>query len=257
MAVPAAVVARVLISAATSRDDHALRHIMTACAASFAAVILLLSAILSVLATPEELDGTLGSFKEQFGFLVVDAPGVGSDVQELIDDDIVAKTTNITDPKRKAIIQTALSLVGKVPYFWGGKSAAGWNDAWNQPRLVTAAGSSSTGKYKPYGLDCSGFVDWVYRTAGIGDMLSPSPYGGIRGPWKVSYAIKESELLPGDLVIMYDPDKTSKVNHIGIFYGHDANGKNLYIHCSSSGSGVVLNGFSGFKYFRRIPELAP
>lgn len=29
---------------------------------------------------------------------------------------------------RKHIVKTGLSLVGKVPYFWGGKSAAGWND---------------------------------------------------------------------------------------------------------------------------------
>ena len=32
-------------------------------------------------------------------------------------------------PMRKHIITTALSLVGKVPYFWGGKSAPGWNAA--------------------------------------------------------------------------------------------------------------------------------
>lgn len=44
-------------------------------------------------------------------------------------------------PMRKHILTTALSLVGKVPYFWGGKSAPGWNDAWNTPRLVTSAGS--------------------------------------------------------------------------------------------------------------------
>ena len=34
---------------------------------------------------------------------------------------------------RKLILTTALSLVGKVPYFWGGKSEAGWNDEWNKP----------------------------------------------------------------------------------------------------------------------------
>ncbi len=38
---------------------------------------------------------------------------------------------------RKHIVTTALSLVGKVPYFWGGKSEAGWNDEWNTPKLVT------------------------------------------------------------------------------------------------------------------------
>lgn len=257
MAVSAALVARVLLSAATTKEDNWLKHILTACIAALIAVCLLLSAILSILSTPEELDGTLGSFREQFGFLVADAPEVSSSVATVVDADIATQTSNITNPQRKAIIQTALSLVGKVPYFWGGKSKAGWNDAWGKPQLVTAEGSSSTGKYKPYGLDCSGFVDWVYRTSGVGDMLSPSPYGGIRGPWRMSHAIAENELLPGDLVIMYDPAKTSRVNHIGIFYKHDDTGKNVYIHCSSSGNGVVMNSFSGFKYFRRIPALEP
>ena len=62
---------------------------------------------------------------------------------------------------RKELMRAALSLVGRVPYFWGGKSAPGWNEAWNTPRLVTSAGSSSTGTIRPYGLDCSGFTDWV------------------------------------------------------------------------------------------------
>ncbi|WP_417051425.1 peptidoglycan endopeptidase [Dysosmobacter welbionis] len=58
--------------------------------------------------------------------------------------------------KRKELMRCALSLVGRVPYFWGGKSAPGWNEEWNTPKLVTAAGSSSTGTIRPYGLDCSG-----------------------------------------------------------------------------------------------------
>jgi len=66
---------------------------------------------------------------------------------------------------RKELMRAALSLVGRVPYFWGGKSAPGWNEAWNTPRLVTAAGSSSSGTIRPYGLDCSGFTDWIYGCA--------------------------------------------------------------------------------------------
>lgn len=238
-------------------DESTLKFVMRVLMGVLIALLILIGAVLEVLAYPEDLDGDIGDFKEQWGSIVEEVDTVGSVSDDFITESSKEAATGITDPRRKKIIETAMSLVGKVPYFWGGKSASGWNDAWNKPRLVTADGSSSTGKYKPYGLDCSGFTDWVYRTAGIGDMLSPSPYGGIRGPWKQSYAIKEDELLPGDLVIMYDPAKTTKVNHIGLFYGHDKDGKNLYIHCSSSGGGVVLNGFSGFKYWRRIPDLAP
>lgn len=60
-------------------------------------------------------------------------------------------------PERRAVIQNALMLYGKVSYFWGGKSLVlGWDSRWGQLRQVTAAGSSTTGTYRPYGLDCSG-----------------------------------------------------------------------------------------------------
>ena len=60
-------------------------------------------------------------------------------------------------PERRAVVQNALMLYGKVSYFWGGKSLVlGWDSRWGELRQVTAAGSSTTGTYRPYGLDCSG-----------------------------------------------------------------------------------------------------
>ena len=59
--------------------------------------------------------------------------------------------------ERRAVVERALSLAGKVNYFWGGKSLVfGWDDRWGQLAKVTADGSSTTGTYRPYGLDCSG-----------------------------------------------------------------------------------------------------
>ena len=53
------------------------------------------------------------------------------------------------------MLETACRLVGKVNYFWGGKSLVlGWDDRWGTLRQVTAAGSSTTGTYRPYGMDC-------------------------------------------------------------------------------------------------------
>lgn len=69
-------------------------------------------------------------------------------------------------PEREAVVRSACSLVGKVNYFWGGKSLViGWDVRWGELRQVTAAGSSTTGTYRPYGMDCSGFVDWVFYNA--------------------------------------------------------------------------------------------
>lgn len=145
---------------------------------------------------------------------------------------------------RKHILTTALSLVGKVPYFWGGKSAAGWNDEWNTPKLVTTSGSSTSGTIRPYGLDCSGFTDWVYKTA-----LGVSLYEGTWNQWDNTYAITESELLPGDLGFMAEPG-TVPVNHVLIYAGKGENGEQMWVHCAS-GTGVVLNSPDYVTQYRR------
>ena len=146
---------------------------------------------------------------------------------------------------RKELMRAALSLVGRVPYFWGGKSGPGWNEAWNTPRLVTAAGSSSSGTIRPYGLDCTGFTDWVYQTA-----LGVSLYEGSWLQWDNTYAITEAELLPGDLGFMAVPG-TVPVNHTLLYAGRDAAGNQMWVHCSASAGGVVLNSPTYVTQFRR------
>lgn len=135
---------------------------------------------------------------------------------------------------RKHIITTGLALVGKVPYFWGGKSAAGWNDEWNTPKLVTAAGSSSSGTIRPFGLDCSGFSDWTYKTA-----LGISLQAGTGGQWENSTAITAEELLPGDLGFLMESDG-SGWNHVLIFAGYAQDDTRMWVH-SAGGTGVVFN----------------
>ena len=75
----------------------------------------------------------------------------GGMVPPITDAELNAYLNSLTcSGTRKELMRAALSLVGRVPYFWGGKSAPGWNEAWNTPRLVTAAGSSSSGTIRPY-----------------------------------------------------------------------------------------------------------
>ena len=146
---------------------------------------------------------------------------------------------------RKHILTTALSLVGKVPYFWGGKSAPGWNDAWNTPRLVTAAGSPSSGTIRPYGLDCSGFSTWVFTTA-----MDVNIGAGCNGQYPNTYGISADELLPGDLGFLADDDGWG---HVLIFAGYSIDGERMWVH-SSSGSGVILNtpSYEGSLSYRRL-----
>ena len=64
-------------------------------------------------------------------------------------------------PLRRAFVESGAALVGRVGYFWGGKSdAVGWDARWGVPAVVTAPGSSTSGESLPFGLDCSGFVSW-------------------------------------------------------------------------------------------------
>lgn len=169
----------------------------------------------------------------------------GGESVPLTDEELIAfvERQNCNET-RKHILSTALSLVGKVPYFWGGKSDAGWNDEWNTPKVVTATGSSATGTILPYGLDCSGYTDWVFKTA-----MGVSIKAGSWNQWDNSYAITEAELLPGDLGFMAVPG-TVPVNHVLIYAGVDETGKKMWVHCSS-GIGVGLNSPDYVSYYRR------
>ena len=169
----------------------------------------------------------------------------GGESVPLTDEELIAfvERQNCNET-RKHILSTALSLVGKVPYFWGGKSDAGWNDEWNIPKVVTATGSSATGTILPYGLDCSGYTDWVFKTA-----MGVSIKAGSWNQWDNSYAITEAELLPGDLGFMAVPG-TVPVNHVLIYAGENEDGAHMWVHCTS-GSGVVLNSPDYVSYYRR------
>ena len=139
------------------------------------------------------------------------------------------------DPERRAVVETACRLVGKVNYFWGGKSLViGWDSRWGELRQVTAAGSSTTGTYRPYGLDCSGFVDWAFYNATGGSYIIG--HGG-GATMQHSYC---TDAQPGDLV--FYPDNS----HVGIVCGRDENGNLLVIHCASGANNVVITGTSGF-----------
>ena len=163
-----------------------------------------------------------------------------SDIQGTLPDDL--------DPLRESIVLTAYQLLGKVTYFWGGKSLVlGWDSRWGTPTTVTAPGSGSTGKVLPFGLDCSGFVDWTFYNATSGAYL-PGRGGGAASQHGYCINIAWSDALPGDLVFYADD------SHVGIVCGYDSVGNLLVIHCSGGQNGVVVTGREGFAVAAR-PDL--
>lgn len=148
---------------------------------------------------------------------------------------------------RKQVVLTAYQLLGKVHYFWGGKSLIiGWDSRWGMPMKVTAEGSSTTGTVRPFGLDCSGMVDWVFYNQSGGQYVIGHG-GGATTQHSYCTPIAWSDAQPGDLVF-YPGD-----SHVGIVCGFDSSGNIMVIHCASSENNVVVTGKSGFTSIGR-PE---
>ena len=178
----------------------------------------------------------LGSMNIPMGSLTISQEDAIALLENLPDD---------LDPARKAVVETAVQLVGRVSYFWGGKSLTlGWDDRWGVPTEVTAAGSGSTGTIRPFGLDCSGFVDWTFYNATNGSYY-PGRGGGAATQHSYCTNISWSDAQPGDLV--FYPDDS----HVGIVGGKDADGNLLIVHCSGGANGVVITGSAGFTVVAR------
>ena len=175
--------------------------------------------------------------KEALETLLENSDGFTGSMQSLAISDATAQDVidNLPDSlsaSRKEVVKNACSLVGKLTYFWGGKSSAiGWDSEWGKMKLVTAEGSRSTGCMRPFGLDCSGFVTWAfinsgYNASAIGHGTSNQSANGTR--------ISLSSAQPGDLAFYND------TSHVGIVGGKDASGNVLVIHCSSGANNVVI-----------------
>ena len=157
--------------------------------------------------------------------------------------DILKNLPDSLSAERKKVIKAACSLVGKVNYFWGGKSSAiGWDSEWGKLKTVSAEGSKTTGTKRPFGLDCSGFVTWSFINSGF----SANAIGhGTQGQIVKCSRISWSNAQAGDLAFYGD------LSHVGIIAGKDTSGNILVIHCSSSNNNVVITTNGGFGFAAR------
>ena len=143
--------------------------------------------------------------------------------------------------ERRMVVTYALALVDKVDYFWGGKSLVlGWDDRWGELTEVVAEGSDTTGTEQPYGLDCSGFVDWAFYNASGGEYVIGQG-GGAMEQHADCVDIEWDEVQPGDL-LFYPEDE-----HVGIAAGRDWLGRLLVVHCASGTGGVAISHRTGFE----------
>lgn len=179
----------------------------------------------------------------------------GAISSKLTNDELLSIDARIPDGVsygRRAVLEAALSLEGKVDYFWGGKSRAiGWNDSWGSPGIVASMGSAATGSIKPIGLDCSGFVEWAFVNA-AGDPAAARYIGtGTSEQIGNSYPVKWNEVKPGDLLFLAGTN-AGALNHVGIVLSVNDDGTpREVVHCSGSAGNVVVTGPNVFTIARR------
>jgi cell wall-associated NlpC family hydrolase len=119
------------------------------------------------------------------------------------------------------ILFRAIGLVG-TPYHWGGNTPAG-------------------------GFDCSGLVDYIYRTAAGIKLPRTSQAMSAMDARKVRHM---TQLASGDLVFF---DIGGSISHVGVYVG-----KGRFVHAPNSGGTVRLDDIDGpywgehFAYGKRV-----
>jgi cell wall-associated NlpC family hydrolase len=114
------------------------------------------------------------------------------------------------DPQRSRIVFTALQMVG-VPYRYGGST--------------------------PAGFDCSGLVQYAYRSAGI-----RVPRTAVE-QFRASLPVDLDEAAAGDLLFF----RNSGSSHVGIYVGD-----NRFVHAPSTGRDVQITSLSDPYYKRTL-----
>ena len=145
-----------------------------------------------------------------------------------------------TSEARKDIIRFALQSVGKVPYYWGGKASAR-NYSGNNFGSITIP--DHRGRILK-GLDCSGWVNWVYWSV-TGNRL---PYEGTEGLKALGRQVNRADLKPGDIIVI-----TGNTPHVIMFLNWTPQGQIQCIHETGSANNVTIGVMTAnWPYYRNL-----
>ena len=164
--------------------------------------------------------------------------------QPLTEEEISKYLSSLPDDlsdERKAVIKFALSSVGKIPYYWGGKASAASYEKNGFGRVIEADYKGRVLR----GLDCSGWVQWVYWSA-IGNRLNgASSTATLIGEGQ---KIRRSELQPGDIIVRVGAD-----SHVVMFLQWAGNGNMIVIHENSGANNVSVSEVTAnYPYYRKL-----
>lgn len=144
-------------------------------------------------------------------------------------------------PNRKKVIEIALRSVGKIPYYYGGKTSRGGYEG-------NYFGTKVLSDYKGRclkGLDCSGWINWVYMTAFNKYIIKSEGTSKLAGE---GTKITRKELLPGDIIVRPGAD-----SHVMMFLEWAPDGRMKVIHENGSVNNVCIGTFEAYyPHYRRI-----
>lgn len=155
---------------------------------------------------------------------------------------------------RQNIISSALSQVGSLPYYYGGKPTSG------DIPIMTNHGQAGSYTSVPdhigrttAGLDCFGFCQWAYWNATGSNIL---PEGSAYTTTSVYNSTSCGNLTRlSDASQLQIGDLGFQAGHVGIFAGVSADGKLMWIHCNGSANTVSYATYNGFTRFYRLNGL--
>ena len=163
--------------------------------------------------------------------------------------DIVLSQYPDLNDTRLFLIKSGIETIG-LPYLWGGghgtleNTLEVANKDWNNKQVYLANGfkNQTAGNSYPAGLDCAGFVRWLYYIASGVDLYKYH-INVISGRNPDVHLIEESELLPGDIILDKD--------HVVIYLYKDKENKPISVHASYDHLQVEISYYKkGNRYYR-------
>lgn len=189
------------------------------------------------------------------------------------------------------LVYVACAAAGHVMYQWGGNQPAGLNfDAWQRPIPEDSKDHDARNRqpYEYYGMDCSGFVSWIYKTAYNSEFARFDTAGAIQfsndcattdqlrkqikngSSHSTSYLgeifIDKNKLRVGDIAVRRTYNKDQVLSgHVAMYCGEDPDdpSKQLWIEMTRFGeapdpqqSGIQLFTNSDYGYNRNAVYIA-
>ncbi len=169
---------------------------------------------------------------------------IGKETSAALIDGTITQTEPIkkdtVSDKSKAICALALTRIGDL-YVWGASALTDLSDAKIRAmdeefaRAITFRESQyKAGFADLMAHDCSGFVSWLMREAGIWDDRK-----NCDGLWALCDAVARNELIAGDFLFRNSTTNANDETHVGLYLG-----RGMVIHAKGRDVGVVVEGIN-------------